>query len=121
MCFCIICGAAHSSLTLPEQSPVASDLSFLIGYVELATKWKTIGDHLDVPACQLNAIQANNCGHPDMVQNCLREMFIWWINNGKEVTAEKVAMAVHAIGEHTIEAKVRERYGEFKHFMDITY
>ena len=46
-----------------------------------------------------------------MIQNCLREMFIWWINNG-EVTAEKLADAIHAVGEHGLEQKIYEKFGK---------
>ena len=100
-----------TTLVLSEQSSL--DLSILTELgAELATKWNKVGDCLGVPSHELRAIQANNHGHPDMVQNCLREVLSWWIRNGKVVTAEKLAEAAHANDEHSVEARIKKRYGE---------
>ena len=94
---------------------MVAELPFLTElFAELATKWKSIGDHLGIPAHQLDIIQAGNQGHPHVVQNCLREMFSWWINNGEVVTAEKLAQALHAIGEHGFEVKVKKTFSKQK-------
>ena len=94
---------------------VDDDLSFLTGLIELATKWDKLGDHLGVPAHQLDAIDMNNSGRRDKVQTCLRDMFIWWLRNGKEKTVEKLIKAVHAVGGHgDIERKIKQKYGKWK-------
>ena len=83
-----------------------------MGLQELVAKWKTVGDHLGVPPGELDAIQNNNSGHVHMSEDCLREMFLRWLRNGKDVTARKLAIAVHNVGEHGVEAKVNKKFGE---------
>ena len=81
----------------------------------LATKWKDTGIYLDVPVHQLNAIEANYHGHPNMVQNCLREMFSWWLNNEESdgvTLAKKLAEVVHAVDEHGVEAGTKKVFGK---------
>ena len=94
------------SLYLPESN----DLSFLIGLPGLAAKWKPIGVHLGVPCGQLDAIQQDNHGCVNMSLTCLREMFLWWLRNGEEVTAKKLAEAVHKVDEHQAEVKINQNY-----------
>ena len=91
---------------------VDEDLSFLIGLIGLATKWDQVGDHLGVPVDQLEAIDMNNSGRRDKIQNCLRDMFIWWLRNGKEKTVGKLIKAVRAVGVHDIEMKIIKYYGK---------
>ena len=95
------------------NSPVDCDLKFLNGLTGLSTKWKEVGDYLSVPADQLDAIQENNCGRVNMTQNCLRDMFTWWLRNGRERTVERLIMAVHAVGRHDIENTIRAKYGKW--------
>ena len=76
----------------------------------MATKWETVGDHLGVPVDELEAIDMNNSGRRDKIQNCLRDMFIWWLRNGKEKTVGKLIKAVRAVGVHDIEMKIMEKY-----------
>ena len=90
---------------------VDNDLPFLAGLWELAAKWKTIGIHLGVPVGQLDAIQQDNHGCVDMSLTCLREMFVWWLRNGEEVTAKKLARVIHEVGDHQAEVKVKQKYG----------
>ena len=78
----------------------------------MASKWKTIGDHLGVPVSELEAIQENNRGTRDMCGDCLRDMYIWWLRNGEEVTAQKLAKTVHEVGEHSAERKLYLRFGK---------
>ena len=92
---------------------VDDDLSFLTGLIELATKWDKLGDHLGVPVHQLDVIDMNNSGRRDKVQTCLRDMFIWWLRNGKETTVGKLIEAVHAVGGHgDVENKIKQKYGK---------
>ena len=78
----------------------------------MATKWDKVGDHLGVPVDQLEAIDMNNSGRRDKVQNCLRDMFIWWLRNGKETTVGKLIKAVHAVGVHVIEKEIKQKYSK---------
>jgi hypothetical protein len=75
----------------------------------LATKWEQVGDHLGVPVNQLEAIDSVRRGR---IQDCLRDMFIWWLRNGKETTVGKLIKAVHAVGGHDIEMKIKQTYGK---------
>lgn len=96
-------------------SLVDSDLAFLSQLTGLAPKWKEVGDHLGVPADELDAIQQNNHGSVDMVQNCLRDMFKLWLRNGKAEarTVEKLTMAVRAVGRLDIEIQIKKKYGKW--------
>ena len=93
---------------------VGNDLPFLIELTGLVTIWREIGIHLGVPVDQLDAIQQNNRGGVSVTQDCLMDMFIWWLCNGKETTVEKLIMAVHAVGKHDIEKKISHKYGKSK-------
>ena len=77
----------------------------------MVTKWKAVGDRLGVPASELDIIQENSHGRVDPLRNCLREMFLWWLRNGKDVTARKLANAAHNVGEHEMEARINEHFG----------
>ena len=79
----------------------------------MVTKWKEIGDHLGVPVDQLEAIQENNSGRVDRTQNCLRDMFTWWLRNKpREATAEKLIEAVHTVGKQDVEEEIMQEYGK---------
>ena len=95
-----------------NNSDEALDIRFLTGLKQLVTKWKAVGDHLGVPDSELDAIQNNNSGHVHRNEDCLREMFLWWLRNGTDVTARKLAKALHDVDEHGVEAKVNRKFGE---------
>lgn len=80
----------------------------------MASKWRQIGDHLSVPVDQLDVIQENNRGGVNMAQNCLRDMFIWWLQNKKATTVGKLINAIHAVGRHDIEIEISQKYGKWK-------
>ena len=86
----------------------------------MATKWKEVGIHLGVPVDQLDAIQLDNRGGIDTSQNCLNNMFIWWLRSGKEKTVDKLITAVHAVGRHDVEKKINEVYGEWMNTITTT-
>ena len=96
----------YKLLYLPETN----DLSFLIGLDGLAAKWETIGIHLGVPVSQLAVIQRDN---HDCVTR-LSGMFVWWLRNGKEVTAEKLAETVHKVNQHKAEVEIKRKYGKWR-------
>ena len=78
----------------------------------VATKWRCIGIFLGVPHHELDSIQANNCGQPCMIQNCLSAMFNWWLDNGQDVSPKTLAQAIHIVGEHGLEVKIKEKFGK---------
>lgn len=81
----------------------------------LTTKWKEVGDHLGVPVDELDAIQQNNHGNVDMVQNCLRDMFKWWLRNrNAEATVGRLITAVRSVGRLDIEMKIKKKYGKWE-------
>jgi hypothetical protein len=87
-------------------------LTFLTGLTGLAMKWERVGDHLGVPVHELQAIDSVRRGR---IQDCLRDMFIWWLRNGNETTVEKLIKAVRAVGgHHDIERKIKQTYGKWK-------
>ena len=86
------------------------DLSFLVGDDGLPPKWKTIGVHLGIPVGRLDTIQQNNRGGVDACVECLRDMFVWWLRNGEDVTARKLAKAIHEVGEHGMEVKINKKF-----------
>ena len=97
------------SLTVDEQHlPLLVELC-----TKAAGKWRSIGIQLRVSPGELDAIQVNYHGHPQMVQNCLIDMFKWWLNNGQDVSPKKLAQAIHIIGEHDLEIKVKEKFGKY--------
>ena len=87
----------------------------------MAITWYEVGDHLGIPVDELDAIQENNSGRRDRVQNCLRDMFIWWLRNGKEKTAERLIKAVHAVGkhDHAAEKEIKQEYRKWNTAMII--
>ena len=80
---------------------------------KIAPKWRSIGVQLGVPHHELDIIQANNRGDPHMVQNCLSRVFDWWLKNEQNVTAEKLAQAVHTLGERDLEVQIKQRFGKY--------
>ena len=83
-------------------------MSFLIGLDGLPVKWKTIGVHLSVPPDRLDIIQKDN---HHMCEDCLREIFVLWLRNGKDLTAKNLAKAVHKVGNIRAEAQINHKFG----------
>ena len=78
----------------------------------VAPKWKSIGIQFGVPHHELDTIQANNYGHPHMVQNCLSRVFDWWLKNEQNVTPERLAQALCTIDEHDLEVQIKQKFGK---------
>ena len=78
-----------------------------------ASLWKSIGVQLGVPGHKLDTIQANHSGHPHMVQNCLSSVFDWWLKNEQDITPEKLAQAIHIVGEYEVEREIKQKFGEY--------
>lgn len=92
----------------------------------VAAKWKELGTQLQLPKHKLDEFQANNCGHPDLVQRCLSDMFHWWLNNTplanykqaftsvmkQMATFENLAEALHSVGLHDAEKLICPFYGK---------
>ena len=65
----------------------------------VAAKWKQLGVQLAVPAHTLNEIQANHEYSPNFTQECLSDMFTWWLKNGHDTTYERLERGLRDIGE----------------------
>ena len=63
----------------------------------VAAKWKQLGLQLGVPIHKLDEIQANHEHSPNFVEECLRDMFNWWLNNGRDVTYERLERGLRNI------------------------
>jgi hypothetical protein len=81
---------------------------------KIASRWRSIGVQLGVPGHELDTIQVNNRGDPQMVQNCLSCVFDWWLKNEQDtdITPEKLAQAIHKVGEHEVEVKIKQKFGK---------
>ena len=66
----------------------------------VAAKWKQLGVQLGVPTHTLDEIQANHENSPNFAQECLRDMFNWWLNNGRDVTPEKLECGSEILERH---------------------
>ena len=83
----------------------------------VAAKWRQLGVQLGVPIHTLDEIQANHEHSPNIAQECLRDMFTWWLNNGRDVTQERVVYGLRDIGKRTLATKFHEQHsrGEEMH------
>ena len=74
----------------------------------VAAQWKDLGVQLGVPKHVLDEIQADQKNSPHVSRECLRDMFDWWLNNGLDVTHERLDRALGDIGEemHTNQSVV---------------
>ena len=65
----------------------------------VAAEWKQLGVQLGVPTHKLDEIHANHENSPNFAQECLRDMFYWWLNNGRDVTQERLERGLRDIGK----------------------
>ena len=75
---------------------MAIPLSVLVN-LPVAGKWKQLEVQLGVPTETLDEIQANNKNSPDFSQECLRGMFVWWLNINSDATYERLAHGIKDI------------------------
>ena len=68
----------------------------------VAAKWRRLGLQLGVPLHKLNDIQANHENSRDFVQECLIDMFDWWLNNDDDPTYERLSRGIRGIGERKL-------------------
>ena len=86
----------------------------------VAAEWKQLGVQLGVPTHMLDEIQANHENSPNFAQECLRDMFNWWLNNGRDVTPEKLECGLRDIGKTQL-ATQQHSHGEEMHAYKSTY
>ena len=80
----------------------------------VAAEWKQLGVQLGVPTHKLDEIHANHENSPNFAQECLRDMFYWWLNNGRDVTQEKLECGLRDIGETRLVTR-QHLHGEEMH------
>ena len=66
------------------------------------TEWHQLGVKLKVPPSTLHIIESN---HPHDAKRCKTEVLNWWLENALEISWEKLAQAVEAVGGHAVVAK----------------
>ena len=66
------------------------------------TEWHQLGVQLEVPPGTLHIIESN---HPHDAKRCKTEVLNWWLENALEISWEKLAQAVEAVGGHAGVAK----------------
>ena len=94
--------------------PDVVDLALLMELCgKIASQWRNIGVQLRVPGHELDTIQANHRGDPHMVQNCLSSVFDWWLKNKQDITPEKLAQAIHVVGESKVEGEIKQKFGKY--------
>ena len=76
-------------------------LQEIVSELTEVTEWHQLGVHLDVPAATLRTIESN---YHD-VQRRKTEVLIWWCDNAPEISWEKLAQAVEAVGGHAAVAE----------------
>ena len=64
----------------------------------VAAEWRRLGLQLGVSEPKLNEIQANHKHSHNFVQECLSDMFVWWLNNSNDTTYESLACGIRDIG-----------------------
>ena len=72
----------------------------------VAAEWKRLGLELGVPNHKLREIQSNNRHSPEFAQECLADMFDWWLNNGPN--REKLTFALTTIGREELAKQFQE-------------
>ena len=65
--------------------------------LHVAAKWRQLGVQLGVPIQTLDEIQANYEHSPNFAQECLSDMFTWWLNNGLDITYERLEYGLRAV------------------------
>ena len=99
-------------LILIFSSPEAStDLTFLCS-LPLAAEWRNLGTRLLVPEHQLNTIHANHAYSPNYWQDCLKSMFVFWLNHCVESTCEFLIQAVDAMGKRDVVTTLCQKYSK---------
>ena len=76
----------------------------------VAAEWRQLGLQLGVPLHRLRRIQANNRNCPDFAQECLTDMFYWWLNNSHDKTYERLASGLRDIGKTNLATQLREQH-----------
>ena len=71
-------------------------------------------------ASRLNTFQADRANHPDHSQMCLQDLLEFWVKNC-EAAYEKLASALHAIGEGNLASTLCQNYGEFNMFTNFKH
>ena len=66
------------------------------------TDWHQLGVKLEVPPSILHIIESN---HPHDAKRCKTEVLNWWLENALEISCEKLAQAVEAVGGHAAVVK----------------
>ena len=86
----------HNFYTAMDVPPL--ELKDLVK-LPVAAEWKQLGLQLGVPIQTLDEIQANHENSPNFAWECLRDIFYWWLNDGRDTTCERLDHGLRVIGE----------------------
>ena len=99
---------------MPSTSPLtvvfnSDDIAYLSA-LPVAAEWRRLGLQLRAYPHQLDAIQANHAGAPDLVTDCLTGMFEWWLRNSDSPTVQQLIDALCTIERRDVARKVADKY-----------
>ena len=78
---------------------------------------ETVGAPTGSAIHTLDEIQANHENSPNFAQECLRDMFNWWLNNSRDTTYERLERGLRDIGKTRLATRLHEQcsHGEETH------
>ena len=75
-----------------------------------AADWFPLGVQLGIESAKLREIEKD---HPGDVQRCKTEVLDWWLRNSPEISWQKLAQALKAIGGYVHLVQRLERSGAY--------
>ena len=74
--------------------------------------WRNVGLNLGLNDSLLWRIKADNAQKPDHTQNCVTDMFSWWLHSCANPTYSQLVEALVFAGEKTAAMELCEIHGE---------
>ena len=78
----------------------------------VAAEWRRLGGQLGVPEFKLDEIQANHEHSHNFVQECLSDMFVWWLNNDDDTTYERLARGIRNIKKIRVVTRFLQQHSD---------
>ena len=77
------------------------------------SEWKDLGLQLGVPMLTLSAIQSSHAGHHHASENCLTDMFDWWLKNDKDAAYEKLVQSLIAVERSDVAESIGTKHSKY--------
>ena len=74
----------------------SSALKVLVN-LPVAAEWRRLGQQLGIPEFKLDEIQVNHEHSHNFAQDCLSDMFVWWLKGDHDATYERLARGIRDI------------------------